>query len=276
VKTEILVTGALGFVGKVLCTSLELDGCELFKHSRNQGDIRDEKSFEKYVGKGIQHVYHLAAQSFVPDSWQRPAEYIDVNVNGTRNAIEFARREGASFTFVSSYLYAPDVPLPTPENAPLEPQNPYGLSKMLGEELCTHYARLFAMDVQIVRPFNVYGPGQPDHFILPRLRNVASGKDTQPLGNLDVWRDFIHVDDLVRLLLLMRELTGLEIFNAGSGKPVHLQQVALNVGVSPHLMTDIRRENEILSTSADMSKALSLNYQPTFDANVATLLKNDA
>lgn len=255
--TKILITGANGFVGRQLVETLKKGNYLVYSMTRDNGDIRDVSSFDAFRNEGIQHIYHLAARSFVPDSWSNPSDYLDVNVNGTRNALEFARKEGASLTFMSSYLYAPEVELPTPETARLEPQNPYALSKLLGEQLCEHYARLFEMNIQVIRPFNIYGPDQPDHFIIPRLINVSKGIDTRPLGNLDVWRDFIHISDVVHILSQLIKLQGFNVLNLGSGIKTHLFWIAeyldLNIQAPEHY-----RVNEIRETQADMSRLNNL------------------
>jgi nucleoside-diphosphate-sugar epimerase len=253
-----LVTGASGFIGKYLLEDLKNSGAEIMRLTRENGDIREASTFENFRHKGIKHVYHLAGLSFVPDSWEQPETYIDVNLNGMRRVLEFARAECASVTFVSSYLYAPKVPLPTPETADLAPQNPYALSKYLCEEMCRYYVSFFNLDIQVVRPFNVFGPGQPAHFILPRLHAVARGLDTRPLGNLDVWRDFIHVSDLVRILSAVSAQKGYSVWNAGSGVSVHLLALAKALNIPENMYGRSRRNNEILKTQACTRKTSSL------------------
>jgi len=82
------------------------------------------------------------------------------------------------------------------------------------------------------------------------------------LGNLNVWRDFIHVNDVVEILIKVRNIKGLEIFNAGSGNATHLLNLAIKLGIKPNMYDNSNvRPNEIIKTQADISKISSLNFK---------------
>ena len=107
---------------------------------------------------------YRSARTFVPDSWSAPLSFYEVNLLGTVNVLEFCRARGASLTLVSSYVYGPPARLPIAEDEPLCAFNPYSHTKILAEETSLYYQRQFGVPVTIVRPFNVYGPGQDADF----------------------------------------------------------------------------------------------------------------
>src|SRR6266496_2153951 len=168
-KPSILVTGASGFLGKHLVAALERNGERVVTHSTRDGDLA---TMQPQV-EGVRHVYHLAAKTYVPASWKRPAEFYAANVMGAVNVLEYCRKQGACFTLVSSYMYGQPERLPIPEDHPLRAFNPYGHSKLLAEETARFYASSFGVAVNVVRPFNLYGPGQPDDFLIPTLIRQA-------------------------------------------------------------------------------------------------------
>ena len=116
----ILVTGASGFIGSHLTRALESAGHSVYRHSAKDGNIASCA----LVYKGVQHVYHLAAKTFVPESWTSPLGFYETNVLGTINVLEFCRREGASATMLSSYVYGKPDRLPIDEDHPVRPLNP--------------------------------------------------------------------------------------------------------------------------------------------------------
>src|SRR5580698_6385324 len=195
---SILVTGADGFIGSHLVPALLAAGYTVFAHSTPEGDIRNcSLSFE-----GVGHVFHLAARTFVPDSWTAPLGFYEVNVLGTVNVLEFCRACGASLTLISSYVYGPPVRLPISEGQPARAFNPYSHTKILAEETGLYYQRQFAVPVTIVRPFNVYGPGQDRRFLIPTILTQAIDPAQAAIIVTDLRprRDYIFIADLIDLL----------------------------------------------------------------------------
>jgi GDP-4-dehydro-6-deoxy-D-mannose reductase len=158
-------------------------------------------------------VYHLAALSSVGRSWEQPAQTLGENVTTAVNVLEAVRSAApdARVVWVSSCeVYGAPAQLPTPEDAPLRPANPYAVSKATGELLTDVYASSYGLDIVRARPFSHSGPGQLPIFLLSSLaRQAAAGRiaGVQQLeivtGNPATRRDFTDVRDVVRAYRLL-------------------------------------------------------------------------
>ena len=262
----ILVTGGNGFVGTHLVKALRSEGHTVYVHTREMGHIAHcALEFE-----GVGHVFHLAAKSFVPDSWDSPQSFYETNVLGTINILEFCRRRKASLTYVSSYIYGKPLSLPITEDHPLCPLNPYSHTKLLAEEAVGYYGAQFRVAATIVRPFNVYGPGQAGQFLIPKLiRQALDPKIGEiTVNDLRPRRDYLHVHDLTSLLLLTNKYRTTAIYNAGSGRSVGIEELVRDIG---HLVgtnkkvrsLEIIRPEEVLNVVADISRARAeLRWRP--------------
>ncbi len=262
----ILVTGAEGFVGKHLLEALLARGYDVQTHARKDGDISRCQLPHRNVG----HVFHLAAKAFVPDSWTDPRGFYETNVLGTANILEFCRRSNATLTLVSSYVYGPPQALPISESHPLRPFNPYSHSKIMAEQMAVYYHEQFGVQSVVVRPFNLYGPAQPDRFLIPTLIRQAISPDCECICIEDPRprRDFLYIDDFVDLLLRTVERRSFEIYNAGSGDSTAIQELvtaiaAITGATKPVRATGVVRRIEVMDVVADISKARRvLNWAP--------------
>jgi nucleoside-diphosphate-sugar epimerase len=263
---RVLVTGADGFVGRRLVRALRDAGYGVYAHSGGSGDIaRCRLDYP-----GVTRVFHLAARSFVPDSWADARGFYEVNVLGTVNVLEFCRAQKAALLYVSSYVYGTPTELPIPESHRRMAVNPYGHTKILAEDVCDFYAAAHGVRVCVVRPFNLYGPGQDEKFLIPLLIRQAADPESRAIEVADDLpkRDYLHVDDLIRLLLIASERNAAGVYNAGSGESVSIRQVVeiLNQFVpTPKALKSRgeRRPQEIMDVVADVRKAASeLGWNP--------------
>jgi nucleoside-diphosphate-sugar epimerase len=254
----VFVTGATGFVGAHLVQALRAQGRHVVTHSRADGDIaRCPLRFD-----GVGRVVHLAGRSFVPDSWQQPRDFYDVNLLGTANVLDACRRSNLPVVFVSSYVYGNPRSLPIAEDHPLQPLNPYSHSKILAEDAVRYYRSQFGVRATIVRPFNIYGPGQDERFLLPTIirQGVDPAIDRITVRDLRPRRDFIHVRDLVALLIATLARVDDGVFNAGSGASFAVGEVVAEVNAAldrpkPVECTGDERREEVLDVVADISRA---------------------
>lgn len=280
---SVLVTGAAGFIGRALCGSLRAAGHQLVELSRHEGDIADPATVGG-VGP-VEHVFHLAGRTFVPDSWQDPVGFHRTNVLGTANVLEFCRSHGARLTFVSAYLYGVPDRLPVAETCVLRPNNPYALSKCLAEQLCEFYAAHHGIDATVIRPFNIFGPRQKAHFLIPEIVAHVAARRTIRVKDLAPRRDYIHISDLVAALVRTLDgPRGYNVFNIGSGRSLSVQElIAVIQSVAgtdlPVVTAGEVRINEIDDVYADIGNARAmLAWEPdlTFRQGVEKMLLGDA
>ncbi|HEX5167320.1 MAG TPA: GDP-mannose 4,6-dehydratase, partial [Thermomicrobiales bacterium] len=174
-------------------------------------------------------IFHLAAQSYVPQAFAAPSDTISNNVTAQINLLEGCRAAGLDPTILivgSSEEYGQIAPedVPLTEDQPFRPVNPYAVSKIAQDMLGLQYALSFGMRIVRVRPFNHFGPGQSDRFVLATFaRQVAEAElgRIEPVvltGNLDARRDFLDVRDVVRAYRMLIEFgTPGEVYNIASG-----------------------------------------------------------
>ncbi len=217
-----------------------------------RGDLSDETSVEALVRDlKPDHVYHLAAISAVPVSWQRPRLTFDLNVWGTFNILRACSRMTPSprvLNVSTGTVYEASDQLLT-EASPLRPANPYSASKAMAELVRFQFSGL---PVVTTRSFNHSGPGQTTDFVLPALAkqvaDIEAGASSPVIsaGALDVERDFLHVADVITAyrLLIDRGKSG-EVYNVSSGEPRRLDAALTRLlelaGVTAEVRTDTAR-----------------------------------
>ena len=231
---RLLVTGQHGFVGSTLVDMLDrepgLRDWSLLATPHSL-DLRDAQSVDAIVARSAapDAVIHLAAQSWVPDSFRDPATTFAVNIVGTLNLLQALQhcRFAGRMVYVGTgdvYGVVPEAALPVSERHLPVPRNPYAVSKLAAEALCRQWSITESIDVVLARPFNHIGRGQSERFVVSDFaRQIAAirRKRRPPVvavGDIDVTRDFTDVRDVVRayFALLERGTRG-EVYNVCSG-----------------------------------------------------------
>lgn len=208
---RLLVTGSGGFVGSHVRSAVEqgLFGDAQFLATPQGWDIRDAAATADMVADlQPDSVLHLAAQSFVPQSFEDPRGTFEVNVIGTLNLVQALGRTGfgGRFIYASSgdiYGRVPEEALPVDEHRVPEPRSPYAVSKVAAEHVCLQWARTEGLHAIVARPFNHIGPDQDARFVVPALATqvvrIAAGLQPPVIeaGDIDTSRDFTDVRDIV-------------------------------------------------------------------------------
>ena len=236
------------------------------------GDISDKETLVAFEQLDVAHIFHLAGKTFVPDSWDNPYAFFQTNVLGTVNVLEFCRRTLTPLTYVSAYVYGHPDTLPIREDSVARPNNPYAMTKRLAEEACEFYASTYGITVTTIRPFNVYGIGQAEAFLIPSIiRQALSNLNRIILKDLAPKRDYVYLDDLLRAIIAtVAKSDGYRIYNIGSGVSLSVQDVVDAVqkiiGSNKDIICDnVIRPNELLNVVADISKAKEeLGWYPEY------------
>jgi UDP-glucose 4-epimerase len=204
---KILVTGALGFVGKNLCKRLievgydviGLDNYEIGKATDEIKGVRylpwDIEQIEYLKGYGIDLCFHLAALSRIQPSFEQPSETFRVNARGTEAVCEWARQFNVKVVYSGSSSQWHDPFL-----------SPYAMYKKMGEDVCKMYKKIYNLNAEIARFYNVYGPeeivdGKWAAVIGLWRRQVRDGEPLTIVGDGEQRRDFTHIDDIVDALI---------------------------------------------------------------------------
>jgi GDP-4-dehydro-6-deoxy-D-mannose reductase len=233
---KVLLTGATGFVGNHV--QAQLDSVSLVSANGKPIELMNVSALNQRVAElNFDAVIHLAAQSFVPESFANPKQTFDVNFIGTFNLLSAMKSKGfkGKFLFVSSgdvYGKVSEQVLPVTEKLLPKPGNPYAVSKLAAEALCYQWSQTEGMHIIIARPFNHIGPGQRDSFAVSSFaKQIAEIKlglreNKLEVGDIDTTRDFADVRDIVRAyeLLLSYGHNG-EIYNVCSGTEFTLREM---------------------------------------------------
>ena len=240
----VVVTGGAGFIGSNLADALLAAGHEvhivdnLSTGSRkklpaqaafHELDICDAQPLGALIASvAPTTVFHLAAQADVRKAIEQPDFDAAVNVIGTINVLEAARRSSSRVVFSSTggaaYGEYPGLAIPTPETADPRPMSQYGASKMAGEGYCLLYHRLYGLAVVVLRLGDVYGPRQDPHgeagVVSIFAGRLLDGVPPRIFGDGTQTRDYVFVGDVVGAFLAAQAAGSGEILNIGWGREV--------------------------------------------------------
>lgn len=281
---SVLVTGATGFVGPYLVQALIEKGArvKILSLSKGEipsnlraadpdivkGDITKPETLER-ITKGVDIVFHLAAIANVDYAIQNPVKTHNVNVQGTLNLLEEVRKYPLQkFIYVSSsHVYGIPQYIPVDEKHPIAPREPYSASKAAAENIVNGYSGAYGIETAIVRPFNVYGSGQDESFLIPSIIKQASGSDVIEVGNVEPTRDFTYITDVVAAFLKIAE-SGSGVYNIGSGDEVKIGDIVrkivkiVNPNIKIRSVIDRKRSSgvEIPRLCADVSRLKEIGW----------------
>jgi UDP-glucose 4-epimerase len=288
--SHMLVTGGAGFIGSNLSRLLldrghavtVLDDLSSGYASNLQaipeatvvqGDVRDPDVVARAIA-GCEVVFHLAASVGNTRSIQHPRLDAEINVLGTLTVLEAARHHGLrKLVFSSSAgIFGELKTVPITEDHPVEPDSPYGASKLGAEKLCLSYAKLYALECVCLRYFNVYGVNQRyDAYgnVIPIFAHrMLHGEPVRVFGDGEQTRDFVNVRDVAEANYLSGMSRGVSgAFNVASGSRVTINALVTMMseasGISPQVEHGPARAGDVRHSLADLTRAReALGFEP--------------
>ncbi|HLC77312.1 MAG TPA: GDP-mannose 4,6-dehydratase [archaeon] len=252
---RVLVTGADGFMGSHLTERLLRERADVSVYVRGTsdsgtvqyklkninhiqkdlksivtGNIGNADSIKLIEKNNPQIIFHLAADAYVPNSFEHPLEVMETNVIGTLNVLHASMhlKELQQVVCTSSSEIYGSSSIPINEDHPLNPTSPYAASKVAADRYCFSYWNTYKLPVAIIRPFNTYGP-RHTYDVIPKFINLAlQNKNLTIYGTGNQTRDFTYVDDMISAFILMgseKKAIG-QAVNFGTSKDISIKDVA--------------------------------------------------
>ena len=282
-----VVTGGAGFIGSYLVDRLISLGVEVIVlDNLSTGKRQNVNPKAILVICNLSHakidflceqtedvdvVFHLAAKTAVQESIENPEIYNETNVGGTLKMLEVCRINNIpKFVLSSTSAIYGDTTTPTSEKNITNPMSPYATTKLLGEEYCKLYSKIYELDTVCLRYFNVYGKRMNNEggykLVMPIFKQQLLNNEPLTINNDgEQRRDFIHVDDIVNANILTTTKNGLngEIFNIGSGKNYSVNEIADMFGGEKQYGNKVIEPKETLADTTKIE--LDLGWRATKD-----------
>ncbi|MFQ5707563.1 MAG: GDP-mannose 4,6-dehydratase [bacterium] len=295
---NILVTGGAGFIGSHLCEKLLDLGHEvvcldnfndyydprikrnniesILTHARFQlieGDITDLSRLQQIFAEfKFEIVIHLAARAGVRPSILEPLLYQKVNVVGTTNLLEMAKKyEVGKFIFgSSSSVYGENKKVPFSEDDVVDyPISPYAATKKAGELVCFTYHHLYGLPVSCLRFFTVYGPRQRPDMAIHKFARIISENGKIPMfGDGHSRRDYTYISDIIDgIYKSVQHCNGYHIYNLGESQTIELgvliELIGRHLGLEPRIEVLPTQPGDVPITYANITKARQeIGYNP--------------
>lgn len=287
---KILVTGGAGFIGSHIVERYQGKAEEIrvldnlrtgyrknlagLAHEFIEGSITDRELVKRAVD-GVDYIFHMAALVSVPESMEKPAECVDINVNGLLNVLEEAAAAGVKkLVFASSAAVYGDNPVvPKVESMIPEPKSPYAITKLDGEYYLSMFTSTGRLETAAIRFFNVFGPRQDPKGAYAAavpifIEKAVKGEDITIYGDGEQTRDFIYVKDIVGALSFAAETPGVTgVFNAGYGGQITINKLAgqlvRNAASASKVLHGPERPGDVKHSRASAEKLRAAGWQPT-------------
>ena len=253
---RVLVTGADGFMGSHLTERLVNEGARVSIYIRGNSitgtvlyTLKNlapfEKTFDEIITGNIasqdavelirrnrpETIFHLAADAYVPNSFEHPREVMESNLWGTINVLEAVRTMPKTKRIVctsSSEIYGTAQYAPIDEDHPLNPSSPYAASKVAADRTAYAYFNTYRLPIAIIRPFNTFGPRHTYDVVPKFIRLALKGRPLTVYGHGRQSRDFTYVEDMVEAFLIMGrhgKAVGRSV-NFGTGRDISVKRTA--------------------------------------------------
>jgi UDP-glucose 4-epimerase len=300
---KVLITGGAGFIGSCIAKELALNGTDVVVldnlssgYRSNISGLRDVRLVEEDIrnaaavdaaAAGVDVIFHLAASVGNKRSIDEPVKDAEINVIGTLRVLEAARRAGVRKVIISSSagIFGELKTLPIREDHPVEPDSPYGASKLGAEKEGLAYAKLYGIEVVCLRYFNVYGPNQRFDaygnvipiFVFQMLR----GEPVTIFGDGEQTRDFVNVHDVVQANIKAAMTPGVTgAFNIGSGTRISINDLVERLkaasGLNPVMRHGPPRAGDVRDSLAEISaarKAFGFKPAVAMDAGLSEYIR---
>ena len=224
-------------------------------------ELHDQASIAKAIEAGRPDVvFHLAAQTFVPEAFEDPIATYETNVLGTARLLQsltdYRRTQNTNVKFLyvsSAQVYGRGNARlgALREDAPVLPVEPYAASKAASEHICQAAYHTYGVDIVIARAFNHIGPGQDSRFVVSsfakQLAHIVRGAENPliEVGNLEAERDFLDVRDVVEAYITLAQRgVGGATYNVCSGVPIKVKSILRMLIMEAHVPVEVREDPE--------------------------------